>query len=138
MEEQNMGWFKRIKEGITTKSTEKKEMPEGKWYNCPECKTVVTADDHATNNWVCKSCGHHHKIGSEEYFHILFDDGKYRELNANMSSADPLEFVDTKKYTDRIVATQKKTGRSSQSTAHNHPKQPQRGWLPSAKDTPPN
>lgn len=105
-----MGWFKRIKEGITTKSTEKKEMPEGKWYNCPECKTVVTADDHATNNWVCKSCGHHHKIGSEEYFHILFDDGKYRELNANMSSADPLEFVDTKKYTDRIVATQKKTG----------------------------
>lgn len=104
-----MGWFKRIKEGITTKSTDKKEIPEGKWYKCPECKKVLTSQEHADSLWVCPSCAHHERIGSDEYFHILFDDGKYKELFANLTSADPLNFVDTKKYSDRIKATMAKT-----------------------------
>lgn len=105
-----MGWFKRIKEGITTKTTEKKEIPEGKWYKCPECKNVITSQEHEDALWVCPSCGHHERIGASGYFGFLFDDGKHRELAANLVSGDPLEFEDTKKYVDRLVATSSKTG----------------------------
>lgn len=105
-----MGWFRRIKDGITTKSTEKKEIPEGVWYKCKECKNMITSQEHAENYWVCNSCGFHERIGSREYFDILFDDGKHRELFANLISGDPLEFTDTKKYTDRLEASARKTG----------------------------
>lgn len=103
-------WFKRIKEGITTSTKEKKETPEGLWYKCPTCKTVVIIDDHQATNYVCDRCSHHERIGSEEYFQIIFDDGKYKEFDEKLTSGDPLNFVDTKKYTDRIKDTQKKTG----------------------------
>ena len=99
-----------MKSGITTKSKDKKEIPEGLWYSCPSCKTTATSDDHALNNWVCVSCNYHERIGSAEYFKILFDDGKCREFNAGMSSGDPLKFVDTKAYPDRLKASQMKTG----------------------------
>lgn len=105
-----MGWFKRMKEGITTRSQDKKEIPEGLWYKCPSCKTLVTSEDHARNLWVCAACSHHERIGSAEYFEVLFDEGEFTEFNAQMSSGDPLEFTDTKKYVDRIRDTQKKTG----------------------------
>lgn len=105
-----MSWFKRVKEGITTSTKDKKETPEGLWQKCSRCKTLFTAEDLATNYWVCDRCSNHERIGSEEYFHILFDDGDYKELNEKLTSGDPLEFVDTKKYTDRIKATQKNTG----------------------------
>lgn len=105
-----MSWFKRVKEGITTSTKDKKETPEGLWQKCSRCKTLFTAQDLSTNYWVCDRCSNHERIGSEEYFQILFDDGNYKELNAKLTSGDPLEFVDTKKYTDRIKATQKNTG----------------------------
>ena len=105
-----MGWFKRIKQGITTSTGEKKETPEGLWYKCVECKTVVSSEDHAKNLWVCDSCGYHEKVTSLEYFSFLYDNGKFEEFNAEMTSGDPLEFTDTKKYTDRVAATRKKTG----------------------------
>lgn len=105
-----MSWFKRSKEGITTSTKDKKETPEGIWSKCSRCKTLFTAEDLTRNSWVCDRCSNHERIGSEEYFHILFDDGKYTELNEKVSSGDPLSFVDTKKYTDRIKATQKNTG----------------------------
>jgi acetyl-CoA carboxylase carboxyl transferase subunit beta len=105
-----MSWFKRAKEGITTSTKDKKETPEGLWNKCSRCKTLFTAEDLATSFWVCDRCSNHERIGSEEYFHILFDGGKYTELDAKLSSGDPLEFSDTKKYTDRIKATQKATG----------------------------
>ncbi|MDG2210237.1 MAG: acetyl-CoA carboxylase, carboxyltransferase subunit beta [Flavobacteriales bacterium] len=104
-----MGWFKRIQDGITTKSTDKKEIPEGAWYKCPNCKTVVTSQQHAEKWNVCHYCDHHDRIGSEAYFALLFDDGKYREVAPNLTSGDPLEFKDTKKYKDRLVAAQEKT-----------------------------
>ncbi len=104
-----MGWFKRIQEGITTKSTDKKEIPEGAWYKCPNCKTVVTSQQHAEKNHVCHYCAHHDRMGSDGYFALLFDDGKFREVAPKMTSADPLEFQDTKAYKDRLVAAQKKT-----------------------------
>ena len=105
-----MGWFKRDKEGITTSTKEKKETPEGLWYKCPRCKTVVTSEDHQANSYVCDRCSYHDRIGSEEYFQLLFDDGKYTEFDKNLTSGDPLAFEDTKKYTDRIKETIKKTG----------------------------
>jgi acetyl-CoA carboxylase carboxyl transferase subunit beta len=105
-----MSWFKRIKEGITTSTREKKETPEGLWHKCPSCKNIVLSKDHVTNNYVCDKCGYHERIGSEEYFEILFDEVKYMELFPNLDSADPLHFEDTKKYTDRVIETQKKTG----------------------------
>ncbi len=103
-----MSWFKRITAGITTRTKDKKEIPEGLWYKCKTCKNVVSTEEHAANLWVCK-CGFHERIGSKEYFSILFDDNKFEEFNTDMKSADPLGFHDTKKYTDRIEATIKKT-----------------------------
>ena len=105
-----MSWFKRYKEGITTSTSEKKEIPEGLWARCSNCKTLFSSDDLAKNNYVCDRCSHHERIGSEEYFKLIFDDGKYKELNPNIVSGDPLGFEDTKKYTDRVKATQKSSG----------------------------
>jgi acetyl-CoA carboxylase carboxyl transferase subunit beta len=105
-----MGWFTRVKEGITTSTEEKKETPEGLWYKCPECSEIMTSEDHENNLWVCVKCDHHEKIGSEEYFAILFDDHKYTEIGADLIAGDPLKFEDTKKYTDRLAKTRKDTG----------------------------
>jgi len=105
-----MGWFKRLKEGITTSTKEKKETPEGLWYKCPSCKKIHTAQDHAANKYVCSECGHHERIGSKEYFEVIFDDNQFTELSENLVSGDPLNFSDTKKYTDRLTDTIKKTG----------------------------
>lgn len=105
-----MSWFKRNKEGITTSTKEKKETPEGLWHKCANCKTVFTQADFQKSNYVCDRCSHHERIGSEEYFEIIFDNCKYTELDAKMISGDPLSFTDTKKYKDRLVASQKSSG----------------------------
>jgi acetyl-CoA carboxylase carboxyl transferase subunit beta len=105
-----MSWFKRIKGGITTSTKEKKETPEGLWHKCPSCKKVFPTNEHAANLYVCQNCNHHDRIGSEEYFHILFDGQQYTEFDENLISGDPLHFVDTKKYPDRLVESMKKTG----------------------------
>ena len=105
-----MGWFKRIQDGITTKSTDKKEIPEGAWHQCVNCKTVVTSQQHADRIHVCTYCGHHDRVGSEEYFELLFDEGKYREVAPKIESEDPLKFIDTKSYSSRLAAAKKKTG----------------------------
>ncbi len=105
-----MGWFTRVKEGITTSTDEKKETPEGLWYKCTECKEVVTTEDHENALWVCAKCDHHEKIGSAEYFAILFDDQKFVEHAADLIAGDPLKFEDTKKYVDRLSKTRKETG----------------------------
>ncbi|MEN9742337.1 MAG: hypothetical protein RLZZ65_142 [Bacteroidota bacterium] len=105
-----MAWFKRNKEGITTSTSDKMEVPEGLWVRCSNCKTLYTSDDLQRNNYVCDRCSHHERIGAAEYFDLIFDDAKYKELNEKLSSGDPLSFVDTKKYTDRVTATQKATG----------------------------
>jgi len=105
-----LGWFRRMKEGITTKTAEKKEIPEGNWYKCPSCKTVIASAEHEGNLWVCNHCDHHERIGSAEYFQLLFDGGKFRELQAKMTSANPLGFKDTKDYEDRLASSMEKTG----------------------------
>ncbi|MEI6488872.1 MAG: acetyl-CoA carboxylase, carboxyltransferase subunit beta [Bacteroidota bacterium] len=104
-----MSWFKRIKEGITTSTKEKKETPEGLWYKCPSCKKITHTNEHVQNSYVCTHCDYHDKIGSKEYFSILFDNNEFVEISPNLIAGDPLDFVDTKKYTDRLVDTVKKT-----------------------------
>lgn len=105
-----MGWFKRLKEGITTSTKEKKETPEGLWYKCPSCKKIHTSQDHVSNKYVCTECNYHARIGSKEYFEIIFDHNQFTEINENLVSGDPLDFSDTKKYTDRLTDTINKTG----------------------------
>ena len=105
-----MSWFKRKNKGITTQNQEKKEIPEGLWYQCHECKHVVTSEQHAESDWVCESCGYHDKIGSLQYFSVLFDEHEWTEIAENFTSGDPLTFTDTKPYKDRIKTTIAKTG----------------------------
>jgi acetyl-CoA carboxylase carboxyl transferase subunit beta len=104
-----MAWFKRDKKGITTPTEAKKDTPKGLWYKSPTGK-IVDTDQLKNNFYVSPEDGYHVRIGSNEYFEILFDDNKYKELNPNIVSKDPLNFEDTKKYTDRVEAAQKKTG----------------------------
>ena len=106
-----MSWFKRIKEGITTSTKEKKETPEGLWYKCPSCKKITPSNEHAANFYVCRNeeCDYHEKIGSAEYFEIIFDSNEFTEINENITAADPLEFTDTKNYGVRLKDTIKKT-----------------------------
>jgi acetyl-CoA carboxylase carboxyl transferase subunit beta len=105
-----MDWFKRIKEGITTKTHQKKETPDGLWEKCPKCKTIISKDEFIDNYSICINCDYHHRIGSIEYFKLLFDNNKFKELDKDLLSADPLKFKDTKKYSDRLKNMQKKTG----------------------------
>ena len=109
-----MSWFKRIKEGITTSTKEKKETPEGLWVKCPgkECGNIIPTAENEENLWVCSKCGHHQRIGSREYFHILFDEARFELFGENLSSADPLKFTDSKPYTQRLKETTKKTNLS--------------------------
>ena len=114
-----MGWFNRIKEGITTSTHEKKETPDGLWSKCPKCKTIVTTEEHKKNLHCCINCNYHNRIGSAEYFEILFDNNKFIELDKKMTSLDPLKFKDKKKYPDRVKDMQKKTGlKDAVRTAH--------------------
>ena len=114
-----MSWFKRNKEGITTSTKEKKETPEGLWQKCSNCKAIFASEDLKENYYVCDRCNHHERVGSKEYFDIIFDNGEFKELNAKLVSGDPLKFSDTKKYTDRVKASQEKTGlKDAIRTAH--------------------
>jgi acetyl-CoA carboxylase carboxyl transferase subunit beta len=114
-----MGWFKRIKGGITTATHEKKETPDGLWSKCPRCKSIVTTEEFKETLHVCINCNYHSRIGSSEYFEILFDNNKFTELDKNMSSLDPLKFTDKKPYSKRVESMQIKTGlKDAVRTAH--------------------
>jgi acetyl-CoA carboxylase carboxyl transferase subunit beta len=102
-------WFKRIKKGILTSTKDKKDAPDGLWDKCPECKYTCTISELEEHLFVCPKCQYHHRVGSDEYFDILFDEGKYEELFANVRSKDMLGFVDLKPYGQRLIDTYAKT-----------------------------
>ncbi|GIM59422.1 acetyl-CoA carboxylase, carboxyltransferase subunit beta [Capnocytophaga canimorsus] len=104
-----MAWFKRTAKGIQTSTEEKKDIPKGLWYKSPSGK-IVDNDELTTNYFVSPEDGYHVRIGSNEYFQILFDNNEFTELDANLVSKDPLSFVDTKSYADRLKEAKKKTG----------------------------
>jgi acetyl-CoA carboxylase carboxyl transferase subunit beta len=104
-----MSWFIRKEKGINTPTEMKREAPDGLWYQCPNCKKIMHTREHKLNAYTCVHCNYHERIGSDAYFSILFDDGVFTELDTNMTSGDPLKFVDTKPYPERVKATIKKT-----------------------------
>jgi acetyl-CoA carboxylase carboxyl transferase subunit beta len=104
-----MGWFKRSKENISPKS-KKLDVPDGQWIKCEKCSEIIYARQLEMNAWVCFKCEHHFRIGSDEYISLLLDKNSFKELDKKMKSGDPLNFEDTKKYSERIAATIKKSG----------------------------
>lgn len=103
-----MAWFKRTQKGIQTATEDKKDVPKGLWYKSPTGK-IVDAEQLEKNFYVSPEDGYHVRIGSKEYFEILFDDNKFKELDKNLSSKDPLKFEDKKKYIDRLKDAETKT-----------------------------
>lgn len=104
-----MAWFKRSKENISPE-TQKKELPDGLWEKCPSCNEIIHKKQLEQNLWTCLKCNYHFRIGSNEYIDILMDKNSFKELDKKMRSADPLNFEDTKKYSQRIQDTIKKVG----------------------------
>lgn len=107
--ESKTSWFKRYKKGITTSTADKKETPEGLWTKCPSCNYICTITELRELLFVCPKCNYHHRIGSEEYFDILFDDKEYEVLFEHIRSKDFLQFTDLKPYSVRLEETWKKT-----------------------------
>ncbi len=104
-----MAWFKRSKENISSDG-QKKDIPDGMWTKCSGCSEIIHKKELDKNLFTCPKCNFHFRIGSNEYFEILLDDGTLKEMNKKMRSVDPLKFTDTKSYANRVEATIKKTG----------------------------
>jgi acetyl-CoA carboxylase carboxyl transferase subunit beta len=103
-----MSWFKRIERGLV--HGDKREMPDGLWRKCDGCGEIVYEKVIQRNNWTCIKCGHHFMIGAREYISLISDPDTFSELDEDLKSRDPLEFRDSKKYTDRLQSAVKKTG----------------------------
>ena len=104
-----MGWFKRLKDGIQTATKNKKEAPDGLWHKCNQCAEMTTMKELRENHYICPKCDYHTRIGSLDYFELIFD-GKFNELFENILAKDILEFSDLKSYKDRLNAAYKKFG----------------------------
>jgi acetyl-CoA carboxylase carboxyl transferase subunit beta len=110
-----MGWFTRLKEGISTKTKHKKEAPDGLWFKCPECNATFTNMKLKENLYSCPSCNYHTRISSDQYFDILFE-GKYETLFDELQSYDFLEFTDLQPYSKRLDDARKSSGKSDSIT----------------------
>lgn len=104
-----MSWFKRLKDGIQTATKNKKEAPDGVWHKCKKCSEMTTMKELRENFFICPKCDFHTRIGSVDYFDIIFD-GKYTELFADLLAKDMLEFSDLKTYEERLASAYKKHG----------------------------
>ena len=102
-------WFKRIRKGIHTSTADKKEIPEGLWTKCPTCNHICTSTDLKENLYICDKCNYHHRIGSDEYFNILFDNQECTVLFDEIKSKDALNFTDLKNYQKRLDEIHSKT-----------------------------
>jgi len=105
----NMGWFKRLKEGIQTATKYKKEAPDGLWYKCNSCAETSTMKELRENFFKCPKCNYHVRIGSHDYFDLIFD-GRYQELHSDLIAVDRLGFTDLKPYVSRLADARRKTG----------------------------
>ncbi|MDX2134241.1 MAG: acetyl-CoA carboxylase, carboxyltransferase subunit beta [Saprospiraceae bacterium] len=105
-----MSWFKRLKEGISTATKSKKDVPEGVWFHCKKCREVSTNKDLRENFYKCPKCDYHTAIGSREYFELLYDNAAYTLLHNDLVSVDFLEFTDMKPYAKRLEEAVSKTG----------------------------
>ncbi len=106
--QEEKGWFRRLRDGIQTATKNKKEVPDGLWSRCPHCKETSTAKDVKDNFYVCPKCEYHHRIGSHDYFDLLYDDQKFTLHFEELESEDFLEWNDLKSYTDRLETAKEK------------------------------
>lgn len=103
-------WFKRSKKGIS--SDEKRNIPDGVWTKCSSCSEILTVLSLEKSYWVCPKCEYHFRIPADSYIRLILDEGTFEEYDANLVSSDPLKFRDSKKYTERVAAARKKTGKN--------------------------
>ncbi|MEO6132994.1 MAG: acetyl-CoA carboxylase, carboxyltransferase subunit beta [Saprospiraceae bacterium] len=109
MQEESRSWYQRLRHGIQTATKSKKETPDGLWHKCDNCGETSTIKDLKENFYKCPKCQYHERIGSKEYFQLIFDDG-YERLFDDLISYDFMEFTDLKPYSERLVEARKKTG----------------------------
>jgi acetyl-CoA carboxylase carboxyl transferase subunit beta len=109
MQEEPKSWYQRLRHGIQTATKSKKETPDGLWYKCEQCNETSTVKDLKENYYKCPRCQYHERIGSKEYFDLIFDEG-YERLFDDLVSYDFMGFTDLKPYGDRLAEAQKKTG----------------------------
>lgn len=102
-----MGWFKRLKDGIQTATRNKKEAPEGLWYKCKRCKETSTTKELKENFYKCPKCNYHVRIGSHDYFELIFD-GNFETMFEHLKAKDALHFTDLKPYTQRLEEAYRK------------------------------
>ncbi|MEE9442267.1 MAG: acetyl-CoA carboxylase, carboxyltransferase subunit beta [candidate division Zixibacteria bacterium] len=103
-----MDWFRKSKHGLV--SQQKKEIPDGLWTKCKGCGEVIYTKVLEENLWVCPNCNYHFRINAKKIIDLLLDNGEIEKYDENLVSLDPLSFRDSKKYTDRIKDSQRKTG----------------------------
>lgn len=104
----DMGWFKRLKDGIQTATKFKMETPDGLWHKCKNCAETHTVKELKENFFKCPKCNYHERIGSHDYFELLFD-GQYEELFMEYASEDFMGFTDLKPYSERLQEAVQKT-----------------------------
>jgi acetyl-CoA carboxylase carboxyl transferase subunit beta len=109
MQEESKSWYQRLRHGIQTATKSKKETPDGLWHKCDNCNETSTIKDLKENFYKCPKCQYHERIGSKEYFQLLFDEG-FTRLFDDLVSYDFMEFTDLKPYSERLVDARKKTG----------------------------
>ncbi|MCP4145043.1 MAG: acetyl-CoA carboxylase carboxyltransferase subunit beta [bacterium] len=107
-----MSWLNQAKKGIKSLTEQKKDVPEKLWSKCPGCGEVLYHKELERNMWVCTGCNHHLRISTDYYIKLLADENSWHETHKGIRSKDPLGFKDSKKYSDRIAASEKKTGRN--------------------------
>jgi acetyl-CoA carboxylase carboxyl transferase subunit beta len=105
-----MAWFTRDKPSLKPEEGEKRVRTEGLWLKCGHCGQIVWRKALEDNNQVCPKCGHHERLDARARLNLLFDEGKFEQFDHRLSSTDPLLFVDSKKYRDRLTASQEATG----------------------------
>ncbi len=106
-----MSWLTQAAKGIKALTSQKKDIPDNLWRKCPQCSEILYHRELDRNLWVCGSCGHHLPFTTEQYIGLLFDEGSWQETHQGLTSIDSLEFKDSKRYKDRIKATQQKSGK---------------------------
>jgi acetyl-CoA carboxylase carboxyl transferase subunit beta len=104
-----LSWFKRLKDGITTSTREKKEVPDGVWVKCPNCKKAYRSKEHVENLKICPFCEYHDRITSDEYFDIIYDEGQVERHFTDLKSKDFLNWIDSKPYAERLESAYEKT-----------------------------
>ncbi len=107
-----MAWFSREKSGADSSDAEKTVRTEGLWHKCEGCGQIVWKKDIDKSGQVCPKCEHHFRIDARERLKMLFDDGVYEEQDSTLTSTDPLQFSDSKPYSERLAAMQKATNMS--------------------------